>query len=167
MGRRTLVLVRHAKSDYPPSVEDHDRPLSERGERDAEAAAAALRGQEPELVLCSTAARARRTWDLIETGLGHPVTVRYERALYNASSRAILGLVRGIDEGVQRLAVVAHNPGTQELAEQLAGRGKGGELRRMAQKFPTAGIAVLAVDGSWSELDAGGARLVAFHVPRG
>ena len=65
---RRLVLLRHAKSDWPDDVPDHERPLARRGRRDAPAAGRWLRksGYVPDLVLCSTARRARETWQLAE-----------------------------------------------------------------------------------------------------
>ncbi len=165
---RRLVLVRHAKADYPDGVEDHDRPLAERGERDAAALGQLLHGRAwPDLVLCSTAVRARGTWELAEGEADVPVTVRYEPSLYLATPRAMLGLVRGTPDDVHCLAVVAHNPGTHELAVALAGEGEREDLARLASKMPTAGVAVLAVDGGWDDVAEGSARLELVTAARG
>ncbi|RJK93788.1 SixA phosphatase family protein [Vallicoccus soli] len=165
---RRLVLVRHAKADYPEGVDDHDRPLTERGERDAVALGRLLHDTcWPDMVLCSTSVRTRRTWELAEGQADEPVTVRYEPSLYLASPRAVLGLVRGTSDDARCLVVVGHNPGTHELAVALAGRGDKEQLAALAEKLPTAGVVVLGVDGGWDDLAEGGARLEQVSAARG
>ena len=166
--RRRLVVVRHAKSDYPEGVEDHDRPLSDRGERDAQALGPLLRDVGwPELVLCSTAVRARRTWELAEGALDVPTTVRYEPSLYLATARAVLGMVRGVDDDVERLVLVAHNPGAHDLAVQLVGAGRTADRDRLEEKMPTSGVVVLGVGAPWADLGDGCATLLSFTAARG
>ncbi|MGN6333723.1 MAG: SixA phosphatase family protein [Motilibacteraceae bacterium] len=168
----TLVLLRHAKSDYPEGVPDHDRPLAERGERDAAAVAKVLSaGPVPELVLCSSAARARATWARVERALeaggGDGAIVRYEPDVYLASARALLGLARATPAAVGRLLVVGHNPGLQDLALSLAGSGPTPALAALAEKLPTAGLVTLTSDASWDSWTTGCCRLESFEVPRG
>ena len=167
-GDRTLVLVRHAKAGYPEGSSDHDRPLTQRGERDAQALGARLRtGEDADLVLCSTATRARVSWERIERAWGRPTTVRYEPSLYGATARVLLGLVRGAEDAVTHLVVVGHNPGLHELGLALAGSGDGAALRLLGERFPTCAAAVLRVEGRWDAVAAGGARLVDLLVPGG
>src|SRR6202451_4394164 len=90
LGRR-LVLLRHAKSDWP-EVADHERPLAKRGRRDAPVVGRWLgaSGYVPDAVVCSTAARARQTWELASAGLaaaapGAAPPVRYEPRGYAAA----------------------------------------------------------------------------------
>lgn len=168
----TLVLLRHAKSDYPEGVPDHDRPLAERGERDAAAVAKVLAaGPVPELVLCSSAARARATWAPVERALeaggGDGSIVRYEPDVYLASARALLGLLRATPAPVGRLLVVGHNPGLQDLALNLAGAGPNKALAALAEKLPTAGLVSLTSDSPWDSWATGSCRLESFEVPRG
>ncbi len=82
-GQHTLLLMRHAKSEYPAGVADHDRPLAPRGVREAALAGDWLRANVPAIdsVLCSTATRARQT--LARTGIDAPV--RYVERLYGAT----------------------------------------------------------------------------------
>src|SRR5689334_16797430 len=110
-----LVLLRHAKSRWDrPAADDHDRELAPRGERSASRMGRLLReeGLIPDLALCSTAVRARRTWELAEAGLGRgQVKVDYRRQLYLASPERLLALVRSLDDpGVGRLLLIGHNP---------------------------------------------------------
>lgn len=168
---RRLVLLRHAKSAWPDGVPDHDRPLAPRGRRDAPAAGRWLRksGLVPDRVMCSTAQRARETWQLAEEKLdAHPQSV-FERRVYGATSAELLDLARHAPAGVRTLLIVGHDPAMQELTLDLAGTQPGDEgleaVSRVRAKFPTAAIAVLAVTGTWPKLAYGQARLADFATP--
>jgi phosphohistidine phosphatase len=164
--QHTVVLLRHAKSDYPAGVADHDRPLAPRGVREAAMAGDWLRGNVPAIdaVLCSTATRTRET--LQRSGIGAPVS--YERRLYGADSETMIDEIAGTGEEVGTLLVVGHEPTISETAIGLAGADGTDQdaLERLSAKYPTSGIAVLRVAGPWAQLRPGGAALVAFHVPR-
>ncbi|MFI1928214.1 SixA phosphatase family protein [Streptomyces sp. NPDC020377] len=92
---RRLVVLRHAKSAWPEGVPDHERPLAPRGRRDAPAAGRALAeaGCVPDLALCSTAARARGTWELAAAEWDTPPPVRLDPRLYGADVRELLEVV--------------------------------------------------------------------------
>ncbi|MBE9375865.1 histidine phosphatase family protein [Saccharopolyspora sp. HNM0983] len=157
-GKRTLVLLRHAKSAWPQDTEDFDRPLNDRGERDAAAAGRWLGTHRPgiELVLCSSALRARRTWELAAGQIPAAPTVRYEPRLYAASGAQLLDVVRGAPSTVLTILLIAHNPGLEELVGQLTGE---------PTELKTAGIAALTADAHWSGLTRAGAA--EFAKPRG
>lgn len=167
---RRLVALRHAKSAWP-LLADHERPLAPRGRRDAPAAGHWLReaGCVPDLVMCSSARRARQTWDLVaaEAEFGASTPVIYEARLYGASPEELLGVVREIPAQVATLMLIGHNPGVQELMLMLAGEADGYALEQTRTKFPTSAIAVLRVPGPWSSLEPGAARLTEMVVPRG
>jgi phosphohistidine phosphatase len=171
-GRR-LILLRHAKSAWP-DVPDHERPLAPRGRRDAPAAGRWLRtsGCVPDLVLCSTARRARETWALAGDKLHAQPEVVFEPRVYGASTAELVGLARRTPARIQTLLIVGHDPAMRELTLELAGpepgADRGGEadaLGRVRAKFPTAAIAVLAFAGTWPELASGPARLAGFVTP--
>lgn len=166
---RRLVVLRHAKSAWPPGVPDAQRPLGPRGLRDAPAAGRWLReaGWVPDRVLCSPARRTRQTWELVaaESGVSAPVT--YEERLYGGSDEELLDLVRETPAQVRTLLLVGHNPGAQELVLLLAGEGDASALEQARTKFPTSAIAVLGLPGAWSSLAPGDARLTGLVVPRG
>lgn len=117
-----------------------------------------------DLVLCSTATRARQT--LERTGVQAPV--RYVERLYGATPGMVIDEINGVNEDVTSLLVVGHEPTMSEVATGLAGAdGTDNAAReRLSEKFPTSGIAVLEVAGRWKDLTLGGAALVDFHVPR-
>ncbi|WP_105972068.1 SixA phosphatase family protein [Streptomyces geranii] len=167
---RRLVVLRHAKSAWPPGVEDHDRPLGPRGLRDAPAAGRALAEADrlPDLALCSTAERARRTWELAAAEWDTPPPVRHDPRLYGADVPELLAVVREVPSTVETLLLVGHNPGLEELVLELAGDGTDDALDVVREKFPTSAIAVLAWRGTgWHDLAPGTALLTDLIVPRG
>ena len=117
----TLVLVRHAKSDWGTAgLSDHERPLNDRGQRDAPLMAAALArtGFRPDRLLSSTALRARTTAESFATALDVPLETMSE--LYGASVRELWDAAAAT--GGRSVLIVAHDPGLSELASELAGR---------------------------------------------
>lgn len=161
-GRR-LVLLRHAKSAWP-EVADHERPLAKRGRRDAPKVGRWLGSSDylPDAVVCSTALRARETWDLASAELPPDLlpAVRYEPRVYEASVLGLLMLVREFDPAWRTVIVVGHNPGLAELTVGLAGQDSD-----RPPAFPTAFVAVLGLPGSWAEAAPGEADLLAFTIP--
>lgn len=167
---RTLVLLRHAKSAWPDDVADHDRPLAGRGRRDAPEAGRWLRRHDvaPQVALVSSARRSVQTYDLVAAEIpGAPDPTVTDDA-YGASAGDLLDLVRSLRSGVENAIVVAHNPGIGALANILDDESSAlPERVRMRHEFPTSALAVFDVPSTWSELDPGAARLIAFAVPRG
>lgn len=167
---RRLVVLRHAKSARPEGVADHERPLAARGRRDAPAAGRALAEADtlPDLALCSTALRARRTWELAAAQWGTPPPVRYDPRLYEGDAPRLLEVVREVPPHVETLLLVGHKPGLEDLVRDLAGDGLDDTLDRLRVKFPTSAIAVLSWHGTgWPALTPGAALLTALLVPRG
>jgi phosphohistidine phosphatase len=170
-ARHRLVLLRHAKSDWPHGVPDQDRPLGERGRREAPAAGRwlAAAGLVPDRVLVSSARRTQETWALVGPELGGDrLDVRVEDRVYEAGAGDLLDLVRETDESVGTLLVVGHNPGLEVLAMVLDDqRGMPADRQRLVTKFPTGAVAVLhlMVD-RWAEVNPQTCRLVAAAVPR-
>ena len=164
---KTLYLLRHAKSSWEDhTLADHDRPLAPRGRRASKAIAEYLRRQpsRPRLVLCSSSERTRETLKRISAGLRGGVEVRIEERLYTASASDLLERLHEVDARVKSVLLIGHYPALQELALSLAGRGV--DLGRLTEKFPTAGLATLAFRGAWEELARGGAELFAFVTPK-
>jgi len=168
-NRHTLLLMRHAKSSYPDQVADHDRPLAPRGIRQAGLAGDWLRANMPpvDVVLCSTATRARQT--LANTGIAEDgVTVRYSERLYDTTPGTMVDEINGVADTVSTLLVVGHEPTISALAIGLAGADgtDADAVERLSQKFPTSAIAILTVAGAWKSLELNGAALVGFQVAR-
>jgi phosphohistidine phosphatase len=163
---RTLVLMRHAKSAYPDNVGDQDRPLASRGLREAGLAGQWLRDNVSRIdqVLCSSALRTRETLRLTE--IDAPVS--YLDRLYGAAPGSMIAEINAVADTVTTLLVVGHEPTVSQVALGLASRTDSDPtaVRQISMKYPTSGIAVLEVSGTWSMLELGGAQLNTFHVPR-
>jgi phosphohistidine phosphatase len=168
---KTLLLLRHAKSAWTdPRLDDHERPLSKRGERAAKAMAEhiARKAPRPDLILCSTAARTRQTLAPLVKRLGGPVPpISLENGLYLASEDVLLGHLRAVADGASTVLLIGHNDGIGQLAVDLAGNGPPEALARLREKFPTGALAVFRVPGGpWSNLAPGALKLVDFVRPR-
>jgi phosphohistidine phosphatase len=167
---RTLLLLRHAKSDYPEGVADHDRPLAPRGVREAGLAGDWLRAHAPavDAVLCSTAARTRET--LARTRIEAPV--EFSDRLYDATPDEIIEEINDVDSlfdhDVETLLVIGHEPAMSQVALGLATEDGSNPTaaESISTKFPTSAIAVLRTGEPWDQLALDGAALVTFHVPR-
>jgi phosphohistidine phosphatase len=155
-----LVVLRHAEAAHVPGVLDAERPLTERGERDARRAGRALGGLgvRPDLVLCSPATRTLRTARLALAALAPAAPLRSERDMYLAESEELLELIRRTDDDVRTLLLVGHNPGVHELACGLTGR-------PADPGFAPGAFSVIESDGEWAGLWPGGGREVARWSP--
>jgi phosphohistidine phosphatase len=164
---RTLYLLRHAKSSWDdPTLPDHERPLSGRGRRACARLAAHLRtaGVAPGLVLCTSAARARETYERIAAGLPATTEVRIDAELYGASVDDLLATLRALPDPLDSVMLVGHDPGLQGLVLSLA---RPGPLRDDAQaKFPTGALATLSLTTSWAAVRPDTAELTSFVKPR-
>ena len=171
---RRLILLRHAKSDWP-DVPDPDRPLAKRGRRDAPRIGRWLHehGHRPDVVVVSDARRTRQTWDLVAPELGGSPAVRFEPRAYAASAMTLLYLVQELPSRYQTALLIAHNPGLSDLARTLAAPPEAGPGMssatdngpRPAISLPTAAVAVLEFSGDWPSLTPGQARLISLTTP--
>jgi phosphohistidine phosphatase len=190
---RWLILLRHAKSDWP-DLPDRDRPLAKRGRRDAPRIGRWLdeHGYQPDVVVVSDAARTRQTWDLVAPELGGSPAVHFEPRAYAASALTLLYLAQELPARYRTALLIGHNPGLSELATSLAGppesttaagppesttavgplesdRATGPAVKdngpRPAISLPTAAVAVFEFTGDWPSLTPGHARLINLTTP--
>jgi phosphohistidine phosphatase len=147
---RSLLLLRHAKSSWKdPLIDDHERPLNRRGKRDAPRIGRLIAEQrlQPDLVLCSSARRARDTAFALLRACDYDRETRILRTLYLADADQLAEPLRRLQAEPTRVLLIAHNPGLEALVEALSG-----EL----VKLPTAGLAQLELElERWSELELG------------
>ncbi|GAB2623569.1 histidine phosphatase family protein [Streptomyces capparidis] len=165
---RRIVLLRHAKADWP-SVPDHERPLAERGRRDAPAAGRWLAGTgiDFDLVLCSSAVRTRETWKLAAHELPRRPRTVYEERLYEAGLGDLLALLTETPDDIHDLLLIGHNPGMHALADALSGQADPDPAAKLARRgFPTSATAVVAFTGSWKSVEHGVGRLIAYWAPQ-
>ena len=163
---RRIHVLRHAKSSWDdPALADHERPLAPRGVKAAARVADWIRENDirPELVLCSSAVRARETLAHMEDALGSPRIVVAD-SLYAASTDTLLHRLGRVPVEVRDVMIVAHNPGLEDLCLLLARPSP--EKDQVAEKLPTGALVTLETDASWADLAPGRATIVHLVVPR-
>lgn len=157
--QRRLVLIRHAKAVEADTAGDMARPLSERGRGDALALGQWLveHGIQPDLILCSAAARTRETL----SGMGVYAPTILSEKLYLAMPGEMLSQIQAVEPAVKTLMVIGHNPGIHAALGMLVGSyAHEADAERMALKFPTSACALLSVSlTSWRELTPATAKL--------
>ena len=141
--QRTLILLRHAKSDWSGGEPDMARPLANRGRRQAPEAGRWLAANIDtiDLAVVSPALRARSTWDLVVAELSSPPSTEIDEAVYAASEDELLAVVQRLPEDAAAVVLVGHNPGIEGLVGLLTGEWT---------PMPTSALAVITLSGSWS-----------------
>jgi phosphohistidine phosphatase len=167
---RSLTLLRHAKSSWADeTVDDFHRPLNDRGRKAAAAMGRYLvaKGARFDLVLASPAQRVVETLAGLAAGGWEAGPVQFDSAIYHASTRDLLAMVRAAPDPVRRLLLVGHNPVIGMLALQLSVDDGAGLRAEVAANYPTGALAGLELDiEDWSEAGPECGRLVEFTVPR-
>ena len=164
---RRIILFRHAKADWP-QVSDHERPLADRGRKEAAEAGRRLAdtGIPVDQALCSTSVRTRETWKLAVAEFPHRPKTVYEERIYEASPGELIALLNETPDDAQNAVLIGHNPGVQGLADILAGSAEGDARERMNHRgFPAAAFAVLSFEGSWKSLEPAAAKLIDYWAP--
>lgn len=145
---KTLLLLRHAKSSWDdPTLPDHDRPLNPRGKKAAPRMGLLLRDEKllPDLIITSTAKRARKTATMAAETSGYTGSLVTEPALYFEGAGAYLAAIRAANAAITRLMLVGHNPDMEEVIHLLTGR---------VERMPTAALAVIELDvAHWDEVE--------------
>ena len=159
----TLILIRHAKSGWDnAALDDHERTLTDRGQRDARRIGTwlAAQGHIPDLILSSDATRTGQTVAGILETLGQTAPAQYTPALYHAGPATLLAQIA--QQTVSTLALCAHNPGIGELAAQLV---KTPPAHPRFRDYPTAATIVIRFDAAhWRDIRTG--TCVDFTIPR-
>ncbi len=160
-AHRQLIVMRHAKAGELPGGPDAERALRPRGCRNATAAGQWLADRDlvPDLVLCSSARRARQTWQYVSAELAGEPEVVSDPRLYEADAEDLLGFFAETRPGARSLMYVGHNPAAADVTEILTG----GPV-----DFPTSAIAIISLDAGWPSLSSdpsGAGRLIASWRP--
>lgn len=165
---KTLTLLRHAKSSWDdPVARDFDRPLNAKGRRAAAMIGRHLKaeGFAFDHVLASPAVRVVETLDEIWSGYGQTLEPVWNKAMYLASAPSLLDLVHAMPDAAEHVLMVGHNPGLEDLVLLLSAESN--PLRgAVEEKFPTASVAVLELDGDWAGAADGCGHLTTFVRPR-
>jgi phosphohistidine phosphatase len=158
-----LLLMRHGAA--LDGSDDHERPLTPAGARNAQRVGVWLAASDarPSLALCSSARRAQQTLEGVLGELPEPPEVRIDRALYLAGADALLQAIRGVEAGIDELLLVAHNPGVNALASEVVCSREAPTLRR---GFPPGALAQIELAGDpWHRLRPGAGTLRSFRTP--
>jgi phosphohistidine phosphatase len=168
--RRTLLVLRHAKTeDTRPGSKDSERRLTPDGERHALEVGDYLRSQgiTIDAILCSSAARARQTLELLKLGQ-QPTQDRVEIAdlLYNAGADTLLNAVRELPDDCRVALLIGHAPGVPGLVHEMTDPANSTPeaVAAIESRFPAAALAQLQFEGDWSQIDTG--SLVSVRMPR-
>jgi len=163
MGK-TLLLLRHGKSDWSAGAGDFDRPLAPRGLRDVPMMGRVLKsaGLTPELIFSSPAKRAAETAELVADAAGvGKKSVEFVDSFYGCSVSAYSAEIRRVPESVGTLMLVGHNPTMEEAVSVFVAEG------RLSLDFPTCALACLDIPyGGWSDFVPGTASLRFFAIPK-
>jgi len=146
---KTLLLMRHAKSSFKDgSMPDFERPLSKKGEKDAPRMGKLLREKDliPDVIISSPALRARATAELVADKIGYKGEIIYLESLYLGEPQAYLEALRNLDDEVETVLVVGHNPGLESLLQMMTDK---------VESLSTAAVAHLEVPlRTWKALDS-------------
>ena len=160
---KTLTLVRHAKSSWnDSSLADRERPLNDRGERDAPEMGKRIvdHGIRPSLIISSPAVRAWTTAKIIAQQIGYPIEFLHrESDLYLASLNDLLQTVVSQDNGFNNLMVVGHNPGISDFANYLS--------PGVTNSMPTAAVVCVEIEiDDWNLFEQPATKLIAYDYPK-
>lgn len=161
---RTLVMIRHAKSSWAnPLQSDFDRSLNERGERDAPMMGARLKanGILPDLIISSTAKRAKSTAKKIATAIGYDHSrIQLQDNLYHCIPSVFEEIIYGIDDAIKTVFIVAHNPGITDFVNQLSPKFK-------IDNMPTCGIVAARMGmEEWNQFANAAKHVFLFDYPK-
>lgn len=160
---KTLCLVRHAKSSWKyPNLDDFERPLNKRGHKNAPFMGRILKKLKvaPDLIISSAANRAAMTARIIAAALDYPLeNIRFSEAIYEFSEKALINVVKQIDDAVNQAMVVGHNPAINGLANFIGDQ--------PISNIPTCGVFCVELDiSAWANINAHCGKLKFFEYPK-
>lgn len=157
---KTLILVRHAKSDWPTNTDDLDRPLSECGHQDAPKMAKFLKSNEVKIdaFVTSPAKRTITTCRYFAEVFENKNIKKIEE-LYNASSTEFLELIENLDDSVENVAIFSHNNGITYFANSLTNEN--------IEHMPTCSVVTFKIDTkNWAEFKKSAKEFLFFYKPK-
>ena len=144
---KTLLLMRHAKSSWKDdNLEDHERPLKKRGRKDSKRIAKTLKANDlvPELILSSSAVRAKETVSIMGDTLDYQGKINFSDEFYMGEPQDFINVLQTLSDDYKTVMIVAHNPGLEALMQIYHGE---------VETLPTAGLGylILALD-TWKDM---------------
>lgn len=164
MSKKTLIVMRHAKSSWKTNDSDLKRPLSGRGCRDAVVAGQVLAKMKIDLAKISPAMRAQQTWECANMGGARAGKVTKDEALYEEGPADIMAEIAKTSAKLDTILLLGHEPTLSEII--MAAAEPSALAEKVSVKFPTCAIAVITAP-SWDSFKEEKAHLVELSVPRG
>jgi len=165
---KTLLLLRHAKSDWNhPDLTDHQRPINSRGQKAAAKIGKWMKENhvQPEWIICSSATRARETLAVISEHLHTPESLmHFSDDVYLADVETLLQVLAGCPEDIDHVLLIGHNPGMEELLTYLCGEEL--PLSDNGKLIPTATLAQITMPDDWQKLQHCSAKLSQIIRPK-
>ncbi|MDX4071422.1 histidine phosphatase family protein [Aliarcobacter skirrowii] len=159
---RELILIRHAKSDWSnPFLDDFERPLNKRGEKNAPFMAKILKKeiQKPDLIISSPSFRTKLTLEYFLKEFEYKGEVIFEKSIYEAPFENLLKVIKNIDDKYKTIFLIGHNPGLNDLANFLLGS--------FEDNIPTSGVLKIDFDtNSWKNISKDNSKLIFFKYPK-
>lgn len=155
---KTLILVRHAKSDWPENTDDFDRPLADRGLDDAKKMSKYLKEKNIQIdkFVSSPALRALTTCKIFNQT--YEIGISTDQKLYHPSERNFESVIYDLDDSVNSVALFSHNNGISNFANLISGD---------IIMFPTCGVAGFSVNcDSWTDFEGAEKKLLFFYEPK-
>ena len=159
---KSIVIARHAKSDWSTGMSDHERPLNGRGREDAPRMGKALEeiGFRPDILLSSTAVRARNTAEIVARVLGFHLGVRTDAKLYDCEANYAISVFQRLPDTVENAALFGHNPILELVVASLL-------QMQGTIIIPTSGMVCLEANiQHWADLKLGQVQLKWFLIPK-
>ncbi len=168
---RTIYILRHAKAGKANKsiLDDHERPLTKKGVDACKLLAKYVNENEifPDMVICSTSKRTKRTAELVLKSIADKVPVHMTSKLYLASVTEIISLIRKQDDSIKKIMIVGHNPGLQELCLLLVKEGARDNIKKMKEHFPPGAMAIFEIDiKKWDEVKQRSSALKDLVLPK-
>ena len=162
--KRRIVLIRHAKSSWAnPMQSDYDRPLNERGLHDAPMMGERLKQAQviPDLIVSSTAKRAAQTARRIAAAVGYPAEkIQWQEKMYHCQPPVFEEIIFGLDDALQTVFMIAHNPGITDFANEMA-------PDVLPQHMPTCATFGVEMDTDhWSQYHSAKRQAFLFDYPK-
>lgn len=159
-----LYIARHAKSSWEDfTISDHDRPILAKGGERTKKVAAALKAKHilPGLIISSTAKRAQQTAILLAKGLGYEVdNIKFEKSIYHAMEDNILDELYGLDNNIQSVMIVGHNPAFTDFVNMFS--------KKMIDNLPTSAVAAITFKtDKWEKISNSKFKLDFILTPKG
>jgi phosphohistidine phosphatase len=163
LANRTVLILRHAKSDHANSLADFDRPLSNDGLREAAEMGAYMKEYvaPPDLIIASPSVRTRQTIEIVCRIADYPFSsVQWDSSLYQCKSPHFIDLIRRIDPKYRSVLVVGHNSAVTDVVNTLQSKTRFSEIK-------TCGLVQIDFENcSWSSVGTVKGALVFYHKPR-